>query len=473
MERVRLSKEEASKLIQQDEDHFFDHKALAISGRGVQKITTAFANSDGGDLIIGIKDSKEEPDTSKRWDGAARVEEFNGHLQALAEVQPAVNFEYTVLEADEYNGFALRVRVEKGHAVHKTADNSVYVRVGASCQKVTDPQRIQELGFAKGAVSFEDQILPESVPEDVVDSNEIGRFLESYSPKTEPLDFAVGQNLLDRKTWQPRVAGVLLFNANPSAVMPRKCAVKVARYETKEDEPEREHLADIITIEGPLYEQIKRSIAAVTDIMSSIKIWTAKGLDTVEYPPEAIWEIVVNAVIHRDYSISDDVQIQVYDNRIEVISPGKLPSFVSKENILDVRYSRNSKIVRTLARYPDPPNKDLGEGLNTAFQRMKDFRLKEPEIFEEGNYVKVILPHIPLARPAELILEFLQSHDTITNKQCRDLTGLKTESLVKIEFYKLRDEGLLEMVPGLKGPASAWQLTEEAMELKKSGMLSL
>ncbi|MBA2883216.1 putative HTH transcriptional regulator [Desulfosalsimonas propionicica] len=149
----------------------------------------------------------------------------------------------------------------------------------------------------------------------------------------------------------------------------------------------------------------------------------------------------------------------IFNNRIEVLSPGRLPGYVTVENILDARYSRNSKIVRTLNRYKEAPNKDLGEGLNTTFQKMKEWGLKDPEIFEDKNYVKVVLPHIPLAAPTEAILEFLKTNERITNFQARDITGIKSENLVKIEFYKLRDAGLLEMVPGLKGPKSAWQLT--------------
>jgi ATP-dependent DNA helicase RecG len=103
------------------------------------------------------------------------------------------------------------------------------------------------------------------------------------------------------------------------------------------------------------------------------------------------------------------------------------------------------------------PNKDLGEGLNTAFQKMKEWRLKAPEITEEGNYVRVTIPHIPLAAPTEAILEFLESSPTITNRQAREITGIRSENLVKVEFYKLRDRGLLEMVPGLRGSAAAWR----------------
>lgn len=161
-------------------------------------------------------------------------------------------------------------------------------------------------------------------------------------------------------------------------------------------------------------------------------------------------------MIHRDYSISDDTQILIYNNRIEILSPGRLPGYVTVENILDARYARNSKIVRTLNRYK--------EGLNTTFQKMKEWGLKPPEIIEEKNYVKIVLPHIPLAAPTEAILNFLASNDKITNQQARDITGIKSENLVKVEFYKLRDEKLLERVPELKGPKSAWQLTKYGKE---------
>jgi ATP-dependent DNA helicase RecG len=202
--------------------------------------------------------------------------------------------------------------------------------------------------------------------------------------------------------------------------------------------------------------------------MSAVQLWSSEGLKRLDYPLEAIWETIANAVIHRDYSISDDIQILIFDDRIEILSPGKLPGYVTTENILEARFSRNSKVVNILARYRNAPNKDLGEGLNTTFQKMKEWGLKSPIIEEEGNYVKVTLPHAPLAAPAEAILKFLKTKEKITNKEARDITGIKSENLVKIEFYKLRDEGHIERVPGLHGPKSAWRLTEKGQKKVKS-----
>ena len=292
----------------------------------------------------------------------------------------------------------------------------------------------------------------------------LNEFLKSYSPRTDSLEFVLNQNLLDYRTWQPRTVSALLFHPAPSAVIPRKCAIKITRYETKEDHPEREHLTEQVTVEWPCYNLIHNTVQKVSEIMSSVQVWSAEGLKRLEYPPEAIWETIVNAVIHRDYSISDDIQILIFDNRIEILSPGRLPGYVTVENILDARFSRNPKLVRTLNRYKDPPNKDLGEGLNTAFQKMKDFGLRNPIIEEDLGYVKVTLPHLPLAAPSVAILDFLRTHENITNRQARDITGIKSENLVKIEFYKLRDEGHIERVPGLAGPRSAWRLTGKGNE---------
>jgi ATP-dependent DNA helicase RecG len=459
MKIKEISKDDALALASRDESHFFDHKALAVSGQKTQKISTAFANADGGEFIIGINDSKDEPDINKRWQGANKIEDFNSHLQSISEISPTLDFSVTFLTCKELPGMAMLIKIEKSASVHETSAKEIYVRQGAQSLKITDKQKVIELQFAKGATSFEDFVVTIIPPETVYESVALKYFLSDFSPRTEPLEYVISENLIDLKNFDPRVSGLLLFAKNPSACLPRKCAVKIIRYETKEDEPERDYLKETISIEGPSYQLIHDTVQKVTEIMSGINVWTPEGLRSMSYPPEAIWEIITNAIIHRDYSISDDVQILIFDNRIEVLSPGKLPGYVTLENILDSRFSRNHKLVRTLSKYKNAPNKDIGEGLNTAFEKMKEWKLKSPIIEEVERNVKVTIPHTPLARPTELILEFLSHEERINNRQAREITGIKSENLVKIEFYKLRDEGLLERIPGLEGPAAAWRLT--------------
>lgn len=459
MQVREVSKEDALALSCEPEGHFYDRKAAQIKGAKLQKIVCAFANADGGDVYVGIADDKDEELPEKRWAGAPNMEEFNQLIQSLMELAPSPPITMEFLRSSLSSNYVLHIQVDKSQSVHQTSDGTVYERKGAQSLPIKEARRITALGFAKGASSYEDMQVDSADAEDVVDSEEIKVFLGEYSPKTDPLDLALNKGLIDRKNFKPKACGLLLFSNDPSGVIPKKCSVKIIRYETKEDDPERDHLAFTETAEGPLYPLIRASVARVTDIMSSISVWTTEGPKSMQYPPETLWEIVVNAVIHRDYSVSDDVQIQIFDNRIEVLSPGRLPGFVSRENILDVRYARNPKIVGMLSKYKNAPNKDIGEGLNTAFQKMKEWKMRNPEIIEEGNYVRVVIPHASLATPQEAIMEFLINNPTITNKQARDITGIKSENAVKSEFYKLRDTGRIEMIPELKGNKAAWRLT--------------
>jgi len=458
MKEKVVSEADKLDLSNRQESHFFDRKAKEIDGKKIQKISVAFANSDGGDFIVGIKDDKDEAVIENRWSGSDDKEYYNKVFQNILEIKPTIPYTPTFLFDPISKTYALLITVEKSDKVHVTADNSVYVRVSAQSIPLKEPRLIQELSFAKGESSFEDLVYSDALAEDIFESNEIKRFLKDYSPESDSIDFTVNQNLVDRKTYEPKVAGLLLFCDNPVTLLPRKCGIKITRYDTNDEIPEREHLKEQINIDGCLYVQIHKSSRAVEDIMSNVKIWTPKGLQNVKYPPETLWEILVNAVIHRDYSISDDIHILIFNNRIEIISPGKLPGYVTLNNILEARYSRNTKIVRTLNRYKNPPNKDMGEGLNTAFQKMKEWRLKDPVIKVEGNYVKVTIAHISLATPEESILEFLENNELIKNREARKLTGIKSENIMKNVFYKLRDNNLIEQVYSKNGKTVvAWK----------------
>ena len=177
----------------------------------------------------------------------------------------------------------------------------------------------------------------------------------------------------------------------------------------------------------------------------------------VNYPLETLHEIVTNAILHRDYSIAADVQIRVFDNRVEVESPGLLPGHVTTRNILDEQFARNGALVRLINKFPEPPNKDVGEGLNTAFRAMQKLRLKPPVIDEVENSVLVRIKHDPLASPEESVMDYLENHSAITNRVARELTGITSENSMKEVFYRLNKSHLIERVPNKRGAAAAWQ----------------
>ncbi|HEY8022903.1 MAG TPA: ATP-binding protein [Thermoanaerobaculia bacterium] len=282
------------------------------------------------------------------------------------------------------------------------------------------------------------------------------RFLLSVVPTAEPETWLRKQLLLDRD--KPTVAAVLLFAEDPQAILPKRCGIKILRYKTTERIGSRETMAfDPLTIEGCLYDQILAAVKETVRVVEDVQVLGPSGLEAITYPHETLHEIITNAVLHRDYSIAADIQIRIYDNRIEVESPGRLPGHVTPENILNEQFARNGTIVRLINKFPDPPNKDVGEGLVTAFRAMHALRLKDPLIRENGASVTVEIRHERLASPEEAILAYLGRHPEVNNAIARQITGITSENKVKDVFYRLRDAGKLERVPGRKGSASAWR----------------
>jgi ATP-dependent DNA helicase RecG len=113
--------------------------------------------------------------------------------------------------------------------------------------------------------------------------------------------------------------------------------------------------------------------------------------------------------------------------------------------------------VRLIHKFPNPPNKDVGEGLNTAFEAMKSLRLKVPEIEQKDNSVVVYIAHASLASPEDIVVQYLESHDEITNSIGRDLAGIRSENTMKEVFLRLAKRRLIERVPGKLGNTAAWR----------------
>lgn len=140
------------------------------------------------------------------------------------------------------------------------------------------------------------------------------------------------------------------------------------------------------------------------------------------------------------------------------MSPGALPGHITPENILDERFARNPAIVRLINKFPDPPNKDVGEGLNTAFNAMREMKLRDPEVVQKGGYVTVILRHERIASPEEKILEYLETHDEIANREARGICFIGSENRMKAILQRMVKDGLIELVPGRSRYTAAYRL---------------
>lgn len=452
---IDISGEQVELLLQTPEGHFVDVKAIEISPASASKTVSAFANASGGELFIGIDEVIGDSGVGRKWRGFENEEVANGLIQTLEAMSPLGNhYAMEFLRNEHLSGLVAHINVFKSKDMLAAANGKIYVRRGAQKLPVEGEEALRRLKYDKGVVSFEDELVDVPINE-LSNSVTIIDFMLRIVPSAEPEEWLVKQRVV--VNGRPTVAGVLLFSDEPQAILPKRSAVKVFQYKTKV-EGERDTLAfDPITVEGPTYDLIYSAVDKTKSVVEAIQKLGTEGLESVVYPEEELHEIITNAVLHRDYSIAADVQVRVYDNRIEIESPGCFPGHVTPQNVLKEQFARNPKVVRLVNKFPDAPNKDVGEGLNTAFEAMEKLRLKPPVIEERENSVLVTLRHENLGSPEQLVMEYMESHNEITNAIARDLTGIKSENTMKNVFYRLRDRGLLEQVPGKFGIKAAWR----------------
>lgn len=187
-------------------------------------------------------------------------------------------------------------------------------------------------------------------------------------------------------------AGILLFGKTPTQFIP--CArVRFLRYDGI-----HEHVGEMISlikdeiVDLPLPRLLIRMKEILASQMREFQTLDEDGTfkKYPEYPEFAWLEGLVNAVTHRDYSISGDyIRIKMFDDRLEFLSPGKLPNIVTVENIRTTRYSRNPIIARVLSDFGWV--KELNEGVKRIYIDMEKFFLEPPLYSEPGNNVQLVL----------------------------------------------------------------------------------
>lgn len=164
--------------------------------------------------------------------------------------------------------------------------------------------------------------------------------------------------------------------------------------------------------------------------------------------------------------------LRIFTNRIEIESPGKLPGHITLDNIMQEQCARNPKIVRLIAKFPSPPNKDVGEGLNTAFNAMTKMQLKQPQIKTTDTSVLVVIRHERLADAETVVWDYLQTHSTISNSIARSLTGITDANKMKYVFNRLKDQGKIQIVSGTQGSATLWEKTGEKITILSNEQLT-
>jgi ATP-dependent DNA helicase RecG len=439
----KISDKEFKNILFNEEGDYSDFANSKISGERLQKKIVAFANSEGASMYVGIHDRKEKK--IDRNDGFNTVESANKVIDAAyRDIEPRIeNLEHEFLK---YKGkFIVKLEIPSSTKYHKTAKGEVIVRKGAKLITLKNPEEIKILSHKKGVDRYEDEIKNVELKL-FFSSNYFKNFLSRIGFSGGKEEYLTKNNFIYNK--KPRISAILCFLDEPQTVT--KSGIKIIRYEFQKNPRKyaykRERVSDKdYTIEGPIENLIRESIKRIEIIMKEL---------AVEYPKEAILESVVNAVVHRDYYVQNEIQIKIFDNQIEIISPGGFAGGVTSKNILDhERFCRNPLLFRTLFKISSLEeqkknrlNQDQGEGVKTIFNSMRKAGLADPIFREADNNVIVILKHTDAESYENKIIEYLKTHNYIANKEARKITGEEDKEKIKNVFKKLIKRNLIEVV---------------------------
>ncbi len=236
--------------------------------------------------------------------------------------------------------------------------------------------------YSKGSRYYEDEPVADSSIDDI-DMDFVASYCHKVGYTKTPEEY-IKQNksYIVTKSGRQEMSGaaILLFGKDPQQYFQR-ARIRFIRYDGTEAKvgAEMNVVKDKI-FTGRILDMIDKTLSFVRD---QVKEHTYLGKDgrfvtTPEYP-EFVWkEIIINAVAHRDYSIKGtDIQIKMFDDRIVVESPGNLPGIVRLNNMRQVHFSRNPKIVAFLHEYDYV--QEFGEGVERMYREMERAGLPAPE----------------------------------------------------------------------------------------------
>ena len=363
-----------------EEMQVFDRKSVNIAPKVLAIPIIAFANADGGTVAIGISDK------------TRRIEGVDYDIQKLNELLrvpfdfcvPTVKVEIEKVQCIDFKGrenHVLLMHIEPSMEVHANQADEVFMRVGDKSKKLAFEERMQ-LMYDKGERFFEDKPVPETDIEDI-DLAFVEKYIAQIGYSKTAMEYLrENKGFIKEKNGKVQIssAAILLFGKNPQLYFPR-ARVRFIRYEGTEERvgTQMNVIKDVI-FEGNILKMITDAVAYLD---TQIKEKTYLGEDGLfvteeEYPKFVRQEIIVNAVTHRDYSIrGTDIQIKMFDDRIVVESPGKLPGLVKTDNIRHTHFSRNPKIAEFLKVYSFV--KEYGEGVDRMCKELEAVGLQDPE----------------------------------------------------------------------------------------------
>ena len=427
------------------------HECKRVSGKMVGKAletVCAMANTLGGQLFLGIEDPTKGRGKARLYgigENLEAVDELTRKLntQLLPPVQGIQLLKVPCILRDDSRGALIALKIPKSDQVHSIMDGGTWTR-GQASNREMNASEITELSYRRGVRSAESE--PVEVDFDLLNTETWRMFLSGrgLSDATIPEQLRrIGLAKSVGGILQPLRAAVLLFADAPGALLAAtgtRADVRIFHYRGNSVETgEIPNLKKAPkTISGPLYRQIQYTYAYLLNELAEGLTLAASGFRTSHrYPERVIKEAITNAIIHRDYRLNRDIQIRIFDTRIEIISPGLFAGKINATNIQRVgSFARNPLLATNLREFPEPPNVDAGEGVRMMFSVMRENNLYPPLYRELAGQAQEAIAMLLLneVRPPiwEQVSDWIDRNGAIGNSDLCKIASLDTLKASKL-----------------------------------------
>lgn len=419
----------------------------------IYRTVVGFCNQNGGKIILGVQD--------------------DGIIIGLPQKTVEELLEY--LERDIYQAcsppivprvFARRIEdksiviIEVSSGMNKpyfiTAEGlqqGTYVRVGAHTVRANEAM-IEELRWQSRGIHFESMLQHQAGRKELSDKK-INEFLSlRNTQKKIKLSEAIlkAYQLIKeehKKTYVTN-AGLLLFGKRPQHFLSEAMIICTHfRGVSGRD------VVATIDCEGTLFEQFETAFTFILSRLSrSFVIKKAKREEKLEIPEEAIREGLLNAIVHRNYHQTSPTRVSIYDDRVEILSPGTFPGPLDATTLkAGLTFLRNPLICRIFreAHYVEK----MGTGLLTIFNSYEERGLQEPEILEVNSFVKCLLPRktkqIPLhSEDAKKMEEVIKKRGEVTLDELVQVFSLSRPTVWR-RVQELLNKDIIERIGQTRG----------------------
>lgn len=432
------------------------------NAQALAELIVAFANAAGGTIVVGADPSgRVHPnvveDLEPILERALRLCEPPFHEIELPQWFPE----------DTPRGQVVAIVVRPTPYQLSVGGTQVFVRSGRMNLRLSPDQVVQGRS-ASAELAFEDEAVAgatlDDLDPDIIEEYRLNRI--KRGPRGESftrLELLRDAGAIDAAN-NPTGAGILLFGKNPHHFFPQ-VGVVIVRFKgtsLREAALTSERYSRRIEVVGPAPRLVEGAWQALFDEIHQRSV--TNGLarqEHYEYPIEAVREAVVNAICHRDYRITGQrIEIRLFDDRMEVISPGRLPGHITLDNILDEHYSRNPRLVRGL--YYWGYIEELGQGIDIIYEAMRREHHPPPEFREGERSFAVTLQNLidqielqysgdDLNERQVLALRHLQEYERITNREYHNLCPDVTPETLRLDLRDLISKGILLQVGSKRG----------------------